>query len=58
MTSAPIALFTYNRPYHTRKTVEALQKNKLSAESDLIVFSDGPKEEQLRRASTASQRLS
>ena len=44
MKPAPIALFTYNRPYHTRKTVEALQKNKLSAESDLIVFSDGPKD--------------
>ena len=44
MTLAPIALFTYNRPYHTRKTVEALQQNKLSSKSDLIVFSDGPKE--------------
>lgn len=44
MTPAPITLFTYNRLYHTRKTVEALQKNKLSAVSDLIVFSDGPKE--------------
>ena len=39
MTPAPIALFTYNRPYHTRKTVESLQKNKLSAQSDLIIFS-------------------
>ncbi len=27
MTPAPIALFTYNRPWHTRQTVEALQKN-------------------------------
>jgi hypothetical protein len=44
MTFSPIALFTYNRPYHTRKTVEALQRNKLSAQSDLFVFSDGPKE--------------
>lgn len=43
MSLAPIALFTYNRPYHTRKTVEALQQNILSSESDLIVFSDGPK---------------
>ena len=43
MSLAPIALFTYNRPYHTRKTVEALQQNKLSSETDLIVFSDGPK---------------
>jgi hypothetical protein len=40
---APIALFVYNRPWHARQTVEALLKNELAAESDLIVFSDGPK---------------
>jgi hypothetical protein len=44
MAPAPIALFTYNRPFHTRKTIEALQQNKLSAQSDLFIFSDGPKE--------------
>ncbi|MBI5007634.1 MAG: glycosyltransferase [Nitrosomonadales bacterium] len=43
MTTAPIALFVYNRPEHTRRTVEALQKNALAQESDLIVFSDAPK---------------
>lgn len=43
MRPAPIALFTYNRPAHTRRTVEALLKNQFAAESDLIVFSDGPK---------------
>lgn len=41
---APIALFVYNRPGHTRKTVEALQKNYLASDSDLIIFSDGPKD--------------
>lgn len=40
---APIALFTYNRPQHTRRTIEALQRNRLARESDLIVFSDAPK---------------
>jgi len=40
---APIALFTYNRPWHTRQTVEALAANILAEKSDLIVFSDGPK---------------
>lgn len=40
---APIALFVYNRPAHTRQTVESLQKNALSKDSDLIVFSDAPK---------------
>lgn len=42
---APIALFTYNRPEHTRRTVEALAENELAAESDLIIFSDGPKDD-------------
>jgi hypothetical protein len=43
MNKAPIALFVYNRPLHTRQTVEALQKNELAAESDLFIFSDAPK---------------
>jgi len=42
---APIALFTYNRPNHTRRTLEALKANPLAAESDLFLFSDGPKKE-------------
>jgi GT2 family glycosyltransferase len=41
--NAPIALFVYNRPLHTRQTVEALRKNELASESDLVIFSDGPK---------------
>jgi len=40
---APIALFTFNRLRHTQDTVGALQSNKLSASSDLFVFSDGPR---------------
>jgi acetyltransferase-like isoleucine patch superfamily enzyme len=40
---APIALFVYNRPYHTRRTVQALQENELAAESDLFIFSDAAK---------------
>jgi len=40
---APIALFVYNRPSHTQKTVEALKANELAHESDLFIFSDGPK---------------
>lgn len=45
MLLAPIVLFTYNRLHHTVKTVEALSKNYLASESDLIIFSDGPKSE-------------
>jgi len=40
---APIALFAYNRPWHTRRTVEALQRNALAEQSDLFIFSDAPK---------------
>lgn len=43
MNLAPIALFVYNRPVHTRRTVEALQKNDLALESDIYIFSDAPK---------------
>lgn len=42
---SPIALFVYNRPEHTRKTVEALLKNELANQSKLIVFSDGPRDD-------------
>ena len=40
---APIALFTYNRPSHTEKTIEALKKNKLARDSVLYIFSDAAK---------------
>jgi len=40
---APIALFTYNRPAHTRRTLETLAENALAAQSRLIAFSDGPR---------------
>jgi len=42
-TLAPIALFVYNRPECTLKTLEALQANHLSQQSELFVFCDGPK---------------
>ncbi|HVW12277.1 MAG TPA: hypothetical protein VHB54_00550 [Mucilaginibacter sp.] len=42
---APIALFVYNRPDHTRRTLTYLQKNLLAEESRLFIFSDGPKTE-------------
>jgi hypothetical protein len=42
---APIVLFVYNRPKHARLTIEALQKNLLVSESELFIYSDGPKRE-------------
>lgn len=43
---APICLFTYNRITETKQTIEALKKNYLALESDLFIFSDGPKNEE------------
>ncbi|ACH39575.1 MAG: hypothetical protein ACD_55C00076G0002 [uncultured bacterium] len=45
MDAPPIALFAYNRLTHTRRTVEALQKNHGADKSPLYVFCDGPKSE-------------
>lgn len=41
--TAPIALFVYNRAVHAQRTVDALLANELAAESDLVIFSDGPR---------------
>lgn len=45
---APVCLFTYNRLFETRETIDALKKNKLASKSDLFIFSDGPKNEKTR----------
>lgn len=42
---APICLFTYNRLEETKNTINSLSKNYLASQSDLIIFSDGPKNE-------------
>lgn len=53
---APIALFVYNRPEHTQKTLEALAQNSLAIETELWIFCDGsktkdivPAEEEVKR---------
>lgn len=43
MAYAPIALFVYNRPDHTERTIEALKQNSLAEQSELLIFSDAPK---------------
>ena len=47
---APIALFVYNRPKHTRQTIEALLLNSQAKHSDLYIFSDAPKNETAKAA--------
>ena len=48
--TAPIALFVYNRPDHCRQTLDHLLENPLAGNSDLFVFSDGPRGEHDLRA--------
>lgn len=40
---APIVLFVYNRPEHTRKTLQALQENNLAPDSELFIYADAAK---------------
>ena len=40
MILAPVLLFVYNRPFHTRKVIEALQVNEYSLQTNLIIYSD------------------
>lgn len=43
MKLAPIALFTYKKIGPLKATIAALKRNNLAKQSELIVFSDGPK---------------
>jgi acetyltransferase-like isoleucine patch superfamily enzyme len=43
MKLAPIVFFTYKRPNHLRKTLDALQKSDLADKSTLFIYSDAPK---------------
>lgn len=44
-TLAPIILFVYARPEHTRKTLEALANNNLANKSNLIIYSDAARDD-------------
>lgn len=45
MQIAPIILFVYNRPDHTRQVIEALLKNSLAKDGELFIYSDAPKDQ-------------
>jgi hypothetical protein len=59
MILAPIALFVYNRPWHTEQTLHALMQNELADKSILYIYADGPKEnaseEQLKQIQKVRQ---
>ena len=42
---APITLFVYNRLSHVKNVVQSLKRNVLATSSELIIYSDGPKNE-------------
>lgn len=44
MELAPIVLFVFNRPSHTRRTLQALEANTWAEQSILHIFADGPRE--------------
>ena len=44
LSTAPVALFVYNRLHNTRQTIEHLKKNKLADRTPLYIFSDGGKD--------------
>lgn len=48
--NAPVAIFTYNRLKNTKEVISALQANYLAPETDLFIFSDGPKNERVAPA--------
>nr|WP_290443803.1 glycosyltransferase [Halomonas sp. Mc5H-6] len=43
---APVVLFVYNRPRHTKQTVDALKLNDGAKKTDLIIYSDAPKNDE------------
>lgn len=57
METAPIILFTYNRPAHTRWALESLRRNALAAESELFVYSDAARDEADREAVAEVRRI-
>ncbi len=44
MQLAPIVLFTYNRPWHTKQVLDALALNDEAKDSTLYIYCDGAKE--------------
>lgn len=43
MKTAPLVVFVYNRPIHTRQVLDALNDNLLAKETDLFIFADAAK---------------
>lgn len=46
---APVVLFVFNRPDHTKRTIEALQSNLYASSSDLYIYSDSSVDDDSKR---------
>lgn len=55
MKYAPIALFTYNRVDKSKTVIESLLHNAESVDSELFIFSDGPKNEKAEEGVRANR---
>ena len=56
MTFAPIVLFVYNRPDLVSRTLQHLQKNTFCSDSELFVYSDGAKRDEVTEKKVAEVR--
>ena len=56
-TTAPVAIFVYNRADHTARTIKHLQRNLLAQETDVYFFSDGGRDEASWRAVNKVRKL-
>jgi GT2 family glycosyltransferase len=45
MDFAPVLLFVYNRPEHTKSVISSLLKNEIASQTPLIVYSDAAHEQ-------------
>ena len=52
---APVMLFTYSRPTHTRRVLEALAENTLAKETDVYAYTCLPKNESHRESVDATK---
>jgi hypothetical protein len=54
---SPVVLFVYNRIEHTKQALAALDKNRLSNETDLYIYSDNAKNADAKNAVTEVRKI-
>lgn len=55
--TAPVVVFVYNRPEHTKRVLETLAANELAKESEVFIFSDAAKTEKAEEKVAAVRTL-